>query len=431
MEKKSFRLLKFQLSNNNIYLIFALREYSRNAFFYFMNKLILFLLLFLYTNQIFSQNLVPNPSFEGYSDCPNDGSQLYKSIPWFETFRPGKSSDFYNKCDTTYPAISSFWEVQHPRTGNGMAGIILFNPNNLPNNENREFLEVRLSQTLIANKTYCVSYYILLFKYAPFAIDSFCSCFSQDSILSDYDQYNIPSCSNFSFNPTQTIISDTLNWTKISYFQTATGGEEFLTIGNFKTVNLTNSDSISGSLFWIGAYYFVDDVAVYECDAPTYPAYVPDRTLCYGETTTIGNASRPQYYYEWYNSKNQVVSNQSTYTFVADSSTYFILKQKDFKFDETIDTVFITVNPCNLIIPNVITPNNDGINDFFVIDGGSELTVDLQLFNRWGKLVYHSKRYQNNWPVNDIADGVYFYVIKATSANGEVREYQGSVSVLR
>jgi gliding motility-associated-like protein len=65
------------------------------------------------------------------------------------------------------------------------------------------------------------------------------------------------------------------------------------------------------------------------------------------------------------------------------------------------------------VIPNVITPNNDGINDLFEIDNLPENT-EVIILNRWGNVVFSSQDYQNNWDGKDtsgkeLTDGVYFY----------------------
>jgi gliding motility-associated-like protein len=63
---------------------------------------------------------------------------------------------------------------------------------------------------------------------------------------------------------------------------------------------------------------------------------------------------------------------------------------------------------------NVITPNRDGLNDVLVIDNiklypGNTFTV----FNRWGREVYSTTNYQNNWGGDDkIAAGSYYYLLK-------------------
>jgi gliding motility-associated-like protein len=61
-------------------------------------------------------------------------------------------------------------------------------------------------------------------------------------------------------------------------------------------------------------------------------------------------------------------------------------------------------------VPNIMTPNGDGINDHFFITGletGTKLTV----FNRWGDIVYSSNNYNNDWDAGNLTEGVYFYVL--------------------
>lgn len=62
---------------------------------------------------------------------------------------------------------------------------------------------------------------------------------------------------------------------------------------------------------------------------------------------------------------------------------------------------------------NIITPNNDGKNDVLVFDNislypGNSLTI----FNRWGREVYNTTNYQNNWGGTDLSAGTYYYLLK-------------------
>jgi gliding motility-associated-like protein len=73
-----------------------------------------------------------------------------------------------------------------------------------------------------------------------------------------------------------------------------------------------------------------------------------------------------------------------------------------------------------LLIPNVISPNNDGVNDLFEIENLQENT-ELIILNRWGNVVFSSTNYQNNWDGKDtsgkeLADGVYTYKYKTKDA---------------
>jgi gliding motility-associated-like protein len=84
-----------------------------------------------------------------------------------------------------------------------------------------------------------------------------------------------------------------------------------------------------------------------------------------------------------------------------------------------------TFNPKD--IPNVFTPNNDGVNDAFCIPGtaGYQDCYKLEIFNRWGSIIYQSQNPQDCWqPQSNIASGVYFYVLTLGK-----QEYTGQVTV--
>lgn len=78
-------------------------------------------------------------------------------------------------------------------------------------------------------------------------------------------------------------------------------------------------------------------------------------------------------------------------------------------------------NQCPLSVPNVITMNADNINDEFIIRNIDNYDrVRLQIFNRWGNLVFESEDYQNDWKGLDksgkeLLEGVYTYVVTPES----------------
>lgn len=123
----------------------------------------------------------------------------------------------------------------------------------------------------------------------------------------------------------------------------------------------------------------------------------------------------------------------------------------DFGCDTTFTKLFNVVPP-DLKIPSVFTPNGDGHNDKFVItlksaaseggkrnrDGDNQdeeplstyyKSSELVVFNRWGRIVYKSNDYQNDWDGGGLADGTYFYVLKCIGLK-DVVQYQGSVMIL-
>jgi len=85
--------------------------------------------------------------------------------------------------------------------------------------------------------------------------------------------------------------------------------------------------------------------------------------------------------------------------------------------DPVTDMIVVKVN--NLTVPTLITPNQDGRNDFFVVRGLETLgRTELTIFDRRGLKVYESRDYQNDWDgldynSNPLADDTYFWVIRA------------------
>lgn len=91
-------------------------------------------------------------------------------------------------------------------------------------------------------------------------------------------------------------------------------------------------------------------------------------------------------------------------------------------------TFTMTIYPCDTTIPNIFTPNNDANNGRFQIFGieafpGSSLMV----YNRWGKLVFESNNYRNEWSGEEQEDGNYYYVFKRSDG----LEYSGYVMIVR
>jgi len=82
-----------------------------------------------------------------------------------------------------------------------------------------------------------------------------------------------------------------------------------------------------------------------------------------------------------------------------------------------------------LAIPNIFSPTNDSFNETFHLvfsaDGSTTAVANysMQIFNRWGTLVFETTDPNNNWNGtmngNDAATGVYFYIVEAKYANGE------------
>ena len=99
----------------------------------------------------------------------------------------------------------------------------------------------------------------------------------------------------------------------------------------------------------------------------------------------------------------------------------------------------MSVRPCDqtdcFTAMDVITPNEDGKNDFFIIDCALETDNKLRIFTRWGQEVIEFNNYQNNWDGYDegrnlVDEDTYMWVLEVYPPNGNTELYKGAVSVI-
>ncbi|HMG15004.1 MAG TPA: hypothetical protein VK590_06135, partial [Saprospiraceae bacterium] len=134
-----------------------------------MNKL--FTTFLLLTCSICNgQNLVPNGDFEEYYHCPSNDGQIDSAKYWINPSIIG-TPDYFNPCTTGNANAPNTWiGFQQARSGVAFAGIFLFI---LPNANYREYIEVPLDSSLIANECYHFEMYINfanIFKYNTYNI---------------------------------------------------------------------------------------------------------------------------------------------------------------------------------------------------------------------------------------------------------------------
>ena len=391
----------------------------------FICLIIIFLPLSGNSQHLLSGNLVINPSFEQYIQCPWGMAQIPFAFPWSDCLGGGGSTDYYNYC-TSNSGLLGLLSNQNPRTGLGMAGFALYGSWIYHNY--REYISGELYYSLVQDKRYCGELYTSLGNYCKGAVENMGMFFSADTLWNFDTIGTQPGL--FSTNPQienhKGIIYDTVNWVKVNGSFIANGGEKYLVIGNFKDNLHTNYLEVSYGA--VSPYYFIDDVSVCECSFDINLG--ADTALCESESIIL-SPNLPNATYTWQDS-----SHAATYE-VKQPGTYWV-RAYVAEYDITsTDTIVISAgddNICNppLTIPNIITPNGDSQNDNFVIQNSESYEIALQIYNRWGNIIYESTSYQNDFSCNNCADGVYFYVLKAKSKrNGREKEYKGSLTVIK
>jgi len=205
----------------------------------------------------FDCNYIRNYSFEDYKFCPTGRGQIDLACSWVSA--TGGTPDFFSTCSTSplvqVPTNNLANEAPH-NIGNGYAAIyaMAYYANG------REYIQQELLQPLTAGDYY-FEMWVSLADNCLLAVDGMGAYFSNGPITAvNYSPLNLytPQVSN----PNGVILDETDGWTKISGCFHAQGGEDFVTIGNFKLdantafVPTGNNDPFGGAL------YLIDDVSL-------------------------------------------------------------------------------------------------------------------------------------------------------------------------
>ncbi|MBN8702057.1 MAG: gliding motility-associated C-terminal domain-containing protein [Bacteroidetes bacterium] len=162
-----------------------------------------------------------------------------------------------------------------------------------------------------------------------------------------------------------------------------------------------------------------------------------DTNICPGGSVQLSRATPSNCYtYNWQpttglsnpNILNPIATLEetTTYKLIATSSCATIEKEI------TIEVCFTEIK-----IPNVFTPNGDGIDDNWTITSAPGNTVNCIIYNRWGEIIFEANEENINWTGTSkngktASDGTYYYVLTHSKPNNnEVVEYKGFVTLLR
>lgn len=125
------------------------------------------------------------------------------------------------------------------------------------------------------------------------------------------------------------------------------------------------------------------------------------------------------------------------------TTTTYVLKVENNGGCITTDSIriIVTCDGKNLFVPNTFSPNGDGMNDWFYVQGKGLSTIQsMQVFNRWGQLVFEKKDFAPNidtegWDGNfngrKAPVDVYIYTIQVICENSQVVAYHGNVALIR
>lgn len=386
-------------------------------------------------------NLVQNPSFEDISSCPTNYNQIKLAVGW-DTLRNGGggSTDLFNACanpNTNFgvPVNTYGLNYQIPKTGLSYSMMgwylrpVLF--------YQREYIQNVLVKPLEIGKTYCVSFYVSLTNRSQYAIDELGVYFDNGSI-------STPPLGIFITNPqvkstTGVFYSDTLNWMKVQGVFTANSNFTHMTLGNFRSNIGTNKLQLNSNGTEIAEYY-MDDVSVIEINTKAYAGR--DTLICKTDSVFIGRPNEVGLECEWF-ANNTFVGSGSGMWVKPQISTEYIVKQDICGFI-TYDTVKVHIKDedcqtTHLMIPNVFTPNEDGLNDAWYFEAKNATNVHYTIYNRWGNLIKDSDLRAHTivqWDGRTTAGescpaGIYYFVLSYTDAKGEAQKKNGYITLFR
>ena len=262
-----------------------------------------FFLLFVLESFSLGQgkNLVLNPGFEKYYECPkshNPENQSHKLVPGW-TYPTFAAPDYFNRCGSNDGGVpQNFAGKSEPKEGDGYAGAILTGTEE----NRREYIQGELQVPMIAGKMYCITFSYRLASGSRLAVDQLGVYLSQGKVTTEgVDALNVtPQLTT----PPGLFLDDVEEWQDICQVYEAKGGEKFFIIGNFKDYENTNYVVTDKNVVNLRnkayAYYYFDDVAVKliddcnicPCIKHDFEARVVDTSYTGGKNPATGETKR-------------------------------------------------------------------------------------------------------------------------------------------
>ena len=275
----------------------------------FLSLLSVFSLAAAQTPSALSSNLVFNPSFEDYRECPRRIDALGHLTIVDAWYQPTEgSADYYNVCGSRECGVPhNKLGIQDAHRGKGFCGIYC------SKTDYREYLQTELREPLRAGEMYLVSFYVSLSEYSSGAVATIGALFTNDrisdtvrSVLMDKRVRQLAPgisqtvASYFEpqvVNDFDRVLDDTKAWMSVSGVFTAHGGERFMTIGNFFPASQSNVVDLDSLTYLLpGAYYYIDDVSVTclgcgnsQKNVPDSSVAVKDDMASFADTLKVGS----------------------------------------------------------------------------------------------------------------------------------------------
>lgn len=154
----------------------------------------------------------------------------------------------------------------------------------------------------------------------------------------------------------------------------------------------------------------------------------PDASACPQDPKLL-IAGNSDYTYLW---SNGSTSSQMTFDL---PGTYSVIKTDSIGCSASDEIILADSCPPDLFIPTAFSPNGDGFNPEFKAYTRDIDSLVLEVYNRWGTLVYSSNQLNGSWNGtsngSDAPEGVYFWICRAYDKYGQFHTRKGQVQLIR
>lgn len=443
-------------------------------------KYYLFVLLILLTvSSAQSQNLIPNGDFEEYTSLPTDYSQIQRAEGWINA---GGTPDYSHEL-----GFNVNFGIE-PYSGLGQGGLVVYAKTSTDDNL-REYISTQLGESLKKQKKYRLSLRL------SNGVNSIQNRITTNNLGANFSIEPITQLGNSPIILTPQVeytemLESFYDWTELSFVFTAQDTFKYVTFGNF---NDDSNTLVSHPTLESAAYYFFDRIELVEmnysicigesitlehfsrdsifawakADAPsviisnqktltvspeintTYVLYTDGDTIEFPVIVDLPMVNALPLTESFCFDKPILLNAQSTnatnYVWQDGSTNSTFLATEPGKYYVTLsnacsirtDTVQVDTNCTTLLVmPNVFTPNSDGMNESFLpIKIQQVKNFTITIYNRWGKQLFQSNNPNEGWNGNQIhsacPDGTYFWVVNYESNFGIIDSKKGVVHLIR
>jgi OmpA-OmpF porin, OOP family len=222
---------------------------------------------------LWSQNLVPNPSFEEYVKCP--GSFMLNrnefAIHGWQSPTSG-TPDHFHACSSGEADVPVNWAGNsNAHSGKGYAGIYVWTTGS----NYREYLQCELAEPLMAGEKYTLEFYFKLCNKTVYAINRMGMVLSETQINTTKDGV-LDAAPVLAVEKDTAMTAETGSWEHARMEYVAKGGERYVIIGNFFTNGQTKYTRLPfrhglEPMLNTRSYYYIDDVLVQHVGAEKTP----------------------------------------------------------------------------------------------------------------------------------------------------------------